>query len=139
VEQARATPEELDRHFAGIPHEVRRQDAQRLAAIMADVTGETPALDRGILAFGNRHYRYASGREGDTAAVGFAARAANLVLYLTVPLDYADDLFERLGRHRLGKGCVYLRRLDDVDERVLRELIARSYERAGATSSREAE
>ncbi len=107
MEQRPTTADDVARHLEGIPNEVRRQDAERLVALMTEVTGEAPFLwDASILGFGTRHYRYATGREGDTVAVGFAARAAELVIYLTVPLDYADDLLPRLGKHRLGKGCL---------------------------------
>jgi hypothetical protein len=125
-------PLELDRVLDAIPDPARRADAKRLAELMAEVTAQPAALWGGsILGFGSRHDRYDSGREGDTVAVGFAARAANLVIYTTGPLDDDADLLERLGRHRAGKGCLYLRRLSDADEGVLRELIGRSYRRAG--------
>ena len=133
MEPTATTNEDLERFFEAIPNETRRADAKRLAALMTDVTGERPALwGRSIVGFGTHHYRYATGREGDTVRVGFAPRAANLVLYLTIPLDYAADVFERLGPHRKGKGCVYLTRLSAIDEGALRELVERSYQRAGA-------
>lgn len=133
MQPAETTPMELQRFLESVPNERRRSDAMRLAELMAEVTGERGVLwGASIVGFGTHHYRYATGREGDTVRVGFAPRAANLVLYLAIPPDDDADLLERLGKHRRGKGCVYVTRLSDVDEDALRELIARSYERSGA-------
>jgi hypothetical protein len=111
-----------------IPDERRRAEARRLADLMAEVTGESPVLwGTSIVGFGSRHYKYESGREGDTMAVGFAPRKAQSVLYLTGQMDDYADLLARLGPHTTGKGCLYLKRLDQADAAVLREIIARSY------------
>ncbi|GIE97191.1 DUF1801 domain-containing protein [Paractinoplanes rishiriensis] len=117
-----------------IPDERRRAEARELADLMAEVTGESPAMwGPSIVGFGSRHYRYESGREGDTVAVGFAPRKAQSVLYLTGQMEDYADLLARLGPHTTGKGCLYLKRLDRADPAVLREIIARSYV-AAATS-----
>ena len=80
-----------------------------------------------IVGFGRYHYRYASGREGDAPLVGFAPRARNLVLYLSSGLDERyPRLLAELGPHTTGKGCLYLKRLDDADPAVLRQLVERS-------------
>ena len=80
-----------------------------------------------IVGFGNYRYRYESGREGTAALVGFSPRKANLVLYLVGGVtDRYPKLLERLGPHKAGKGCVYLKRLDDVDLEVLQELVERT-------------
>jgi hypothetical protein len=84
-----------------------------------------------IVGFGKRHYRYESGREGDICEVGFAARASGLTLYLAGHLDNYADLLANLGKHKLGKGCLYIKRLRDVEPSVLRDVIALS-----VTSSR---
>ncbi len=77
--------------------------------------------------FGSRHYRYPSGREGDTVAVGFSPRKAEAVLCLTGGLEEYEDLLAGLGPHRTGKGCLDIKRIDEVDPSALRQLIARSY------------
>jgi len=80
-----------------------------------------------IVGFGSYHYRYESGHEGTAALIGFSPRKANLVLYLVGGLtDRYPKLLERLGPHRAGKGCLYLKHLDDVDPEVLRELVDRT-------------
>jgi hypothetical protein len=80
-----------------------------------------------IVGFGRYHYRYDSGHEGTAALVGFSPRKANLVVYLVGGYqDRYPQLLEQLGPHKLGKGCLYLKRLDDVDLDVLRELVDRS-------------
>jgi hypothetical protein len=113
----------------------RRADAARLVAIMQEVTGEEPVLWPGnIIGFGAYHYRYASGREGDTVKVGFAPRASALVLYGLIQRYGEDadsiedrDLLDRLGEYSTGVGCLYIKYLDDVDEQVLRDLISAGY------------
>jgi hypothetical protein len=114
--------------LAAIPDERRRADAERLTALMQEVTGEKPTLwGGGIVGFGSYHYKYASGHEGDAALASFAPRKQHLVVYLVGEFEdrYAATL-ARLGPHQTGKGCLYLKRLADVDEDALRELVDRS-------------
>jgi hypothetical protein len=109
----------------------RRRDAQLLVNVMREVTGQPPVMwGASIVGFGSRHYRYASGREGDVAAVGFSPRKAQTVLYLTGGLEEYEDLFSRLGEHQTGKGCLYLKRVNQADADVLRAIVARSYRSA---------
>ncbi|HOX48840.1 MAG TPA: DUF1801 domain-containing protein [Spirochaetales bacterium] len=110
-----------------IPDEGRRRDAARLLELMVRVSGERPAMWGGsIVGFGRYAYRYASGREGEWFRIGFAPRARAMSLYL-MGLAYKgeelESLLARLGRHELGKGCLYLRRLEDADQAVLEELL----------------
>jgi hypothetical protein len=92
------------------------------------VTGEPPVLwGTSIVGFGTYHYRYESGREGDSALVGFSPRKGNLVLYLSGGFaDRHQKLLDELGPHKTGKGCLYLKRLEAVDQALLRELIDRT-------------
>jgi len=101
----------------------RRTDGFTLLEIMGEITGQ-PAVMWGpsIVGFGSRPMVYASGATVDWPVVGFSPRKASLVLYI----DHDEDLLSRLGKHKLGKGCLYITKLADVDEAVLRELIARS-------------
>jgi hypothetical protein len=107
----------------------RRDDARRVAEIMAEVTGETPVLwGTSIVGYGQYHYRYASGRESDWMRVGFSPQKRHTSLYLMgCDAEQRDAMLARLGPHRSGVGCVYVTRLDAVDEGVLREMIAASY------------
>jgi len=114
----------------GIPSEIRRRDGQRLLELLGRVTGEPARLWGTIVGFGHHHYRYASGREGDTAAVGFSPRKAQSVLYLTGGVEQYDDLLAALGPHQTGKACLYLKRVDQVDAPVLRQIVDRSYRAA---------
>ncbi len=120
--------------LASVPDEHRRQDAHRLLDLLGDLTGQPPVMwGASIIGFGALHYRYDSGREGDTAAVGFSPRKAYTVVYLSSGLDHDQDLLAQLGRHSTGKGCLYLPRVDQVDQAVLGELLARAYVRATST------
>ena len=112
----------------GVADERRRDDARHLVALMGAVTGQPAVLwGRAIIGFGSRHYRYESGREGDVPAVSFSPRKAQTVLYLSGGLEAYQDLLDRLGPHTTSKGCLYLQRVGDADETVLRELVGRSF------------
>lgn len=117
----------VDAFIAAVKKPVRREDAVVLREMMERVTGE-PATMWGpsIIGFGSYHYQYASGHEGDTCRVGFSPRSGNLVLYAGSFPEYAA-LLERLGKHKAGKGCLYLNKLADVDLSVLEEIIRYSY------------
>ena len=114
--------------LAQVPDDRRREDARRLCAMMREITGEPPVMwGSSIVGFGTYHYRYASGHEGDSALAGFSPRRQHLVIYLVG--EFADRhhaALARLGPHKTGKGCLYIRRLADVDPGALRELIDRS-------------
>ena len=114
--------------IAAISGDGRREDAQKLCRLLVEWTREPPAMwGQSIVGFGQYRYRYDSGRQGTAALVGFAPRKAKLVLYLVGGVqDRYPRLPERLGPHKAGKGCVYLKRLDDVDFEVLRALVERT-------------
>ena len=107
----------------------RRPDADRIVAMMSEATGEPPALwGSSIIGCGSYHYRYESGREGDSALVGFSPRKGEFSIYLTGVYfpgsgQRTADLLARLGKHRMGKACLYVKRLTDIDQAVLRELM----------------
>ena len=106
----------------------RRADAMAACALIGEVTGAQPAMwGSSIVGFGTYHYRYASGQEGDWPAVGLSPRKAALTLYLATGFAGAEDLLARLGPHTLGKSCLHLKRLSDVDEQVLRELVGAAF------------
>lgn len=102
----------------------RREDSKRLCAFLERKTGETPVMwGPSLVGFGRYHYKYASGREGDAPLVGFAPRARELVLYLCCYGDWIGPLLDRLGPHKAGKGCLYIKSFAGVDEGVLSELV----------------
>ena len=102
----------------------RRKDAHRLNAIFQDITGWPPTIwGSSIIGYGSYHYRYKSGREGDFLATGFAPRKANLSIYIMPGYQDYSDILHRLGKHKIGKSCLYINTLADVDEAVLTELI----------------
>jgi hypothetical protein len=102
----------------------RREDCEALVRIMKRATGAEPKMwGPSIVGFGDYQYKYASGREGDWFLVGFSPRARDLTLYLMAGVDRFPELRARLGKHTLGKSCLYIKRLDDVDVKTLGELV----------------
>ena len=114
--------------MARVPDEHRREDARRLCAMMTEVTGESPAMwGTSIIGFGVYHYRYPTGHEGDSALASFSPRSQHLVIYLIAEFENRHhSALARLGPHKTGKGCLYIKRLHQVDQYALRELIDRS-------------
>lgn len=113
-----------------LPTERRRQQGRAMIEMLDEVTGEQPVLwGSSIVGYGQVHYVYESGREGDTCRLGFSPRASALSLYGLQGHDGAEELLERLGKHRRGAGCVYITRLEDVDLDVLRRLMALAWEK----------
>jgi len=129
-----ATDGDVGAFITTITDDQRRSDSRLLVELMREVTGQPPVLwGTSIIGFGARHYRYPSGREGDTTAVGFSPRKAQTVLYLTGDMELYADLLARLGQHTTGKGCLYLKRVDQADPQALRDIVDRSYRTAMAT------
>jgi len=115
---------------ADVEHDTRRADAEVLLESMERITGYAPKMwGPGIIGFGRYHYAYESGREGDFLIVGFSPRKANLVVYLMPGYDDLAEPLSRLGKHRIGKSCLYINKLADIDQSVLEEMIAASVER----------
>lgn len=115
--------------IAAIPDPSRRADAERLVAIMSAITGEPPVMwGPSIVGFGKYRYQGRSGRSGDWMLTAFSPRKANFSLYLNAGFDQFADLLAKLGKHKTGSGCLYINRLSDVDETILRELISASAE-----------
>lgn len=121
------TEESVDAFVDGVEDEERRRDCRALLALLRDVTGEEPRMwGSSMVGFGTYHYRYDSGREGDSFLAGFSPRKRELSIYVMAGLDRYEAELARLGRHRTGKSCLYVRRLADVDLDVLREMLADS-------------
>ena len=110
-----------------IDDQTRRADAKTLVKLMQSATGEKPKLwGPSIIGFGSLHYVYDTGREGDMPLIGFSPRKAATVLYSTTAFRGADALLTKLGKHTTGKGCLYIKKLADVDQKVLETLITKS-------------
>lgn len=108
-----------------VPNPQRREDARKVCAMMARISGQPPKMwGPSIVGFGRYRYTYDSGHSGEMCRIGFSPRKSELVLYLFDDLSRQRALIDRLGKHRTGKCCLYIKRLGDVDEAVLEELVA---------------
>ncbi len=137
--QNKTAPTTVDPHaFIGaVEHPQRRADAERLMTIMQDLTGEEPVMwGPSIIGFGCYHYRYESGRQGDAPLAGFSPRNAQMVVYLIGGYEdrYPQEL-AKLGPYKAGNACLYFKRLDDLDEDILRFLIKDSYDAVEAANA----
>ena len=127
VPKTKPTKVSVESYIAAMANEEQRKDAQRLVVLMRTVTRQEPRMwGPSIIGFGSYHYKYASGHEGDSALAAFAARGRELVVYIAEAFEGRDVLLAKLGPHKIGKVCLYIRRLADVDLKVLEKLIARS-------------
>lgn len=125
--KTKPTAASVNAFINAIDDERKREDARAVAAMMAEVTGASPKMwGSSIVGFGSYHYRYASGREGDFMETGFSPRKRALTLYIMAGFSDYEGLLARLGKFSIGKSCLYIKRLADVDETVLRELVERS-------------
>ncbi len=127
--KTKLTEESVERYLAGIAEEARREDCKVIAALMARVSGCPPRMwGTSIVGFGSYHYKYASGHEGDSCLVGFSSRKGDISIYLMPGYESAEAraLLAELGRHKIGKACLYVRRLSDIQLPVLEQLVARS-------------
>ena len=110
--------------LSSIEEEQKREDCQRLLEMMQEITQAKPTMwGTSIVGFGEYHYKYKSGREGDWFLTGFAPRKQALTLYLMCDLSHDGLNFEGLGKHKKGKGCLYIKRLSDIDKDVLKRII----------------
>jgi hypothetical protein len=114
----------------GLKDPEQRRDSQALVKLMRVVTKQKPRMwGTSMVGFGEHHYQYASGREGDIFILGFAPRKPNLVIYSMAGGRYAPDLMAKLGRYKTGKGCLYIRRLEDIHLPTLKKLLVRAFKR----------
>lgn len=125
--KTKETDASVDRFVDAIADAKQREDSRALVKLMRRACKE-PAKMWGtrIVGFGSYHYKYASGHEGDTCKVGFSPRKQALTLYLTGGLDAQAASLKKLGKFKTGKGCLYIKTLDDVDLKVLEAMVARS-------------
>lgn len=125
--KTRPTAVSVDEHIAAIPNEGQRSDCLALVELLGKITREKPRMwGPTIVGFGSYHYEYESGREGDSCVTGVAARGSELVVYLAASSPGQQALLARLGKHRMGKACLYIRRLGEIDMAVLEQLVSGS-------------
>jgi hypothetical protein len=125
--KTKATELSVPAFISALTDETRRADAKALTKMMQSVTGEKPKMwGPSIVGFGSYHYTYESGREGDMPVVGFSPRKAATVVYGAIGFGDADALLATLGKHTTGKGCLYIKKLADVDAKVLEALVSKA-------------
>ena len=107
--------------------EIKRKDSFRIIELMKSQTGLEPKMwGPSFIGFGNYHYKYASGREGDMPLVGFSPRKPAIVFYLSGNFEKRDELLKNFGKHKTNKGCIYVKKLDDINIEILKKMIAAS-------------
>ena len=121
--------QKVEDYLNTIEPQQKREDCFAILKLMQEVTGEPPKMwGSSIVGFGQYHYKYESGREADWFITGFASRSKNITLYIMAGFDNYDELMRKLGKHSTGKSCLYIKKLEDVDQAVLRELVKQSLE-----------
>lgn len=111
-------------YIAAITPDQRRKDCEALDAMMRKLSGETPKMwGTAIVGYGDYHYEYDSGREGDFFRTGFSSRKAALSIYIMGGFERHAPLMAKLGKHKIGKSCLYVKQLDDLDNAVLKQVI----------------
>lgn len=112
-----------------VDDEIKRNDAFELIKIMQKTTGFEPKMwGPGIIGFGSYHYKYASGHEGDAPLVGFSPRKAAISLYVYLSPENREELLSKLEKHKAEKGCIYIKKLSDINVEILKEMVAASVE-----------
>lgn len=112
-----------------VSDQTKRNDSFHIVEIFKKVTGFEPKMwGASIIGFGNYHYKYESGHEGNAPLTGFSPRKDSIVLYLGVEFKIKDQLLKKFGKHKAGKGCVYIKKLEDIDTIILEKLISASVE-----------
>jgi len=125
--KTRPTSESVEKFLNSIADEQRRKDCFRVLDIMKTVTKTEPTMwGTSIIGFGRHQYKYESGTRGEWPLVGFSPRKNDLTLYLMSGFCRYSELLNKLGKHKTGKGCLYIRKLEDVDQSTLKKLIKQS-------------
>lgn len=125
----KTTPNEqsVEDFLQSVDNEQKRQDCYAILEMMKEAAGAEPQMwGPSIIGFGNYHYKYESGREGDWFLTGFSPRKQNLTLYIMPGFGRYEDLMNKLGKYKTGKSCLYIKKLEDVDREVLKQLVEES-------------
>ena len=117
----------VEKFLDSVKDDQKREDSFKILNLLKQVTKAEPKMwGTSIIGFGNYHYKYASGREGDWFVAGFSPRKQNITIYVMADVNKYKKLLGKLGKHKTGKGCLYINKLDDIDVKVLKELITTS-------------
>jgi len=126
----------VDKFLKSIKDKQTSADCFQIVEMMEKATKAEPKMwGTSIVGFGDYHYKYASGREGDWFVIGFSPRQQNITLYVMGGFNGYDELMAKLGKHSMGKGCLYIKKLEDVDIKVLKELITNTVKKAKQPNS----
>jgi len=126
--KTKPTAVSVDKFIGAVPDEQKREDSYILIDMMKKMTKADPKMwGPSIIGFGTYHYKYASGHEGDMPVTAFSPRKDAISIYIMGSLPQNKELFRKLGKHKMGKSCLYVKRLSDVDIKVLKQLITESY------------
>jgi hypothetical protein len=125
--KTQATTASVDDYIAAIADEAKRKDSQALIELLKKISGEVPVLwGDSIIGFGSYHYQYESGREGDMPIIGFSPRKREFAIYIMTGFEQLQVQLGKLGKHKAGKSCLYIKRLSDIQISVLEELMKES-------------
>jgi hypothetical protein len=125
--KTKGTEASVESYLSAIKDEARREDCEALAKLMTKATKQKPKMwGTSIVGFGSYHYKYESGREGDSCLTGFSSRKGDISVYLVAGFPGQEDLLAKLGKHKMGGGCLHVGKLSDVDHKVLEQLIVGS-------------
>jgi hypothetical protein len=134
--KTRPTDEKVEDFLKNVEHPVKRKDSFEIMKMMKDITKKDPKMwGNSIVGFGSQRFKYASGREGKWFETGFSPRKQSLTLYITAGFDRYENLLKKLGKHKLGKSCLYINKLQDVGKETLKELIKESVEHVKKTGN----
>ena len=127
--KTKPTDQNVEEYLNKVENPTKREDSFKILELMKEISKEEPVMwGDSIIGFGNYHYKYESGREGDWFVAGFAPRKQNLTVYIMSGFDKYNELLGKLGKHKLGKSCLYINKLKDVDTSILREIVKQSIE-----------
>ena len=134
--KTRPTDQSVIDFLNNVDHKTRREDGFTLLKMMEDITSEEAVMwGTSIIGFGSYHYKYESGREGDMPLIGFSPRKQSMTVYIMPGFDEYEAMLAALGKHKIGKSCLYINKLADVDDDALRRLIERAYTHMKETNS----
>ncbi len=126
--KTKETKASVEKFLNTVSDKKKREDCFKILEMMKQVTKEEPKMwGSSIVGFGNYHYKYESGHEGDTCITGFSPRKQNLTLYIMPGFERYEELMKKLGKYKTGVSCLYIKKLEDVDEKVLKELMVSSF------------
>jgi hypothetical protein len=134
--KTKPTDDSVGEFLNSVAHDEKRADSFEILALMEEITGEEPQMwGKSIIGYGRYHYKYASGREAEWFLVGFSPRVQSLTLYIMSGFDSYNELLGKLGKYKIGKSCLYINKLADVDRDVLKELVKASVDHMRETNA----